>query len=123
LIFKALQLVVPIAASAAGVVLSDAQLKNAQHQLDLMKTLVADLPKQEIDDQSELVDTESTRQLTPAEGRAARAIRVLLFEHDRMQAFGDLRRVQTPSGEFVWVCADHYPDYDPGLPSIPGSKP
>jgi len=121
LVFKALQLVVPITASAAGVVLSDEQFKHAQHQLDLMKTLVADLPSQEIKDQSELI-AESARQLTPAEGQAARAIRMLLFEHDRMRAFGDLRRVQTPSGEFVWVCANHYPEYDPGLPSIPAPK-
>jgi hypothetical protein len=46
-------------------------------------------------------------------------LRVLLFEHDHMRAFGGLRRVQAPSGDFLWVCADHYPDYDPGLPSIP----
>jgi hypothetical protein len=98
------------------------QLKHAQSQLDLMKTLVADLPLKEIQDQSELVATESARQLTPAEGQAARAIRVLLFEHDRKRAFGDLRRVQTPSGEFVWVCSGHYPEYDPGLPSIPESE-
>jgi len=118
LVFSALQLVVPIAASAAGVALSEEQFKHAQHQLDLMKTLVADLPK-ELQDQRELVSTESARQLTPAEGQAARAIRVLLFERDRMRAFGGLRRVQTPSGEFAWVCSGHYPEYDPGLPSIP----
>ena len=122
LVFRALQLVVPIAASAVGVALSEDQFKHAQHQLDLMKTLVADLPYKEIQDQSELVAAESARQLTPAEGQAARAIRVLLFEHDHMRAFGDLRRVQTPSGEFVWVCSSHYPEYDPGLPSIPESE-
>ena len=119
LIFKALQLVVPIVASAASVVLSEKQFKNAQHQLDLMKTLVAGLPHQEFEDHAELMATESARRLTSAEGQAARAIRVLLFEKDPTRAFGDLRRVQTPSGEFVWVCTDHYQEYDPGLPSIP----
>ena len=121
LVFKALQLVVPIAASVAGVVLTDEQLKHAQHELELMKTLVADLPDQKIEDQREVIARESASQLTPAEGQAARAIRVLLFEHDHRRAFGDLRRVQAPSSDFVWVCANHYPEYDPGLPSIPGS--
>ena len=119
LVFKALKLVVPTAASVAGVVLSNEQLKHAQHQLDLMKTLVADLPSQGTGSEIDLVATSSARQLTPAEGQAARAIRTLLFEHDRMRAFGDLRRVQAPSGEFVWVCTDHYPEYDPGLPVVP----
>ena len=121
LIFKALQLVVPITASVAGVVLTDEQLKDAQHELEMMKTLVADLPDQKIEDEREVIARESASQLTPAEGQAARAIRVLLFEHDHRRAFGDLRRVQAPSSDFVWVCANHYPDYDPGLPSIPGS--
>jgi Leucine-rich repeat (LRR) protein/GTPase SAR1 family protein len=123
LVFKALQLVVPVAVSAAGVMLSDEQFKHAQHELDLMKSLVAALPDQKIEDQPELAPSESAHQLTPAEGAAARAIRVVLFEHDHVQAFGGLRRVQTPSADFVWVCADHYPEYDPGLPSIPGSSP
>ena len=123
LIFKALQLVVPITAAVAGIVLTDEQLKEAQHELELMKALVADLPDQKIEDQREVIARESARQLSPAEGQAARAIRVLLFEHDHRRAFGDLRRVQAPSSDFVWVCANHYPDYDPGLPSIPGSEP
>jgi hypothetical protein len=122
LIFSALRLVVPIVASAAGVVLPAKQFEDAQQELELMKTLVADLPAQKIEGQGELVIPSSARELTPAEGQAARAIRVLLFEHDHARAFGDLRRVQAPSGEFLWVCADHYPEYDPGLPSIPESE-
>jgi internalin A len=121
LVFKALQLVVPVAVSAAGVLLSTEQFKQAQHQLDLMKTLVADLPEQKISDEFELIGSHA-RQLTPAVGQAARALRVSLFEHDLTRAFGDLRRVQAPSGEFIWVCPDHYSEYDPGLPSIPGSE-
>ena len=122
LVFKALQLVVPIAASAAGVVLPDEQLRHAQHQLDLMKTLVADLPDLASNDPNQLEFTGSPNQLTFAEGQAARAIRVFLFELDHKRSFGDLRRVQTPSGEFIWVCIDHYPEYDPGLPNIPETE-
>jgi hypothetical protein len=58
---------------------------------------------------------ETTRQLTATEGVALRAI---IFEHDQLPAFGGLRRVQAPAGDLLWVCKDHYPDYDPGLPVI-----
>ena len=62
---------------------------------------------------------EATGQLTVAEGQALRAIRSNLFEKDRLRAFGGMRRVQAPSGDFLWVCTDHYPEYDPGLPTVP----
>jgi hypothetical protein len=54
----------------------------------------------------------------PAEGVALRELRVLLFEHDHFKVFGGLRRVHAPAGDFLWVCADHYRDYDPGLPDL-----
>ena len=60
----------------------------------------------------------STGQLTAAEGAALRALRAIIFEHDRLRAFGGLRRVQAPAGDLLWVCENHYPDYDPGLPVI-----
>jgi internalin A len=32
---------------------------------------------------------------------------------------GDLRRVMTSSGDYLWVCPDvHYRLYDPGLPRL-----
>jgi hypothetical protein len=103
----------------AGVVPADERPK---HELELMATLVADLPKEALKNQRELVSLEYASQLTPVQGQAARALRVLLFEQDHLQKFGDLRRVQTPGGEYLWVCANHYAEYDPGLPSIPGSE-
>jgi internalin A len=123
LVFKALQLVVPIAGAVAEVVLTPDQLNSAQHELNLMTTLVADLPTETFDEPPEFISRESASQLTLAEGQAARALRVLLFEHDHMRSFGDLRRTQTPSGDFVWVCPDHYSDYDPGLPKMPQAQP
>ena len=56
--------------------------------------------------------------MTPAEGDALRALRVLIFEHDRLRKFGGLRRVQASSGDFMWVCPRHYTEYDPGLPTV-----
>jgi internalin A len=123
LVFKALQVVVPIAGAVAEVVLTPDQLKHAQHELKLMTTLVAALPTEKFEDQREFIAGESSSQFSPAQGQAARALRILLFDHDHLRAFGDLRRVQTPSGDLAWVCADHYPEYDPGLPNIPQSQP
>jgi internalin A len=120
LVFKALQLVAPIAVAVAGVVLTADQLGNAESELKLMTTLVAALPSQEAGGQPGLATTESALQITPAQGQAWRAVRILIFKHDPTRAFGDLRRVQAPSGEFLWICPDHYTEYDPGLPSIPG---
>jgi Leucine-rich repeat (LRR) protein len=121
LVFKALQLVAPIAVAVAGVVLTDDQLERAKSELELMTTLIAALPSQEAGGQPGLTTIESVQQITPAQGQAWRAVRILLFEHDPTRGFGDLRRVQAPSGEFLWICPDHYAEYDPGLPSIPGS--
>jgi hypothetical protein len=87
-----------------------------------MKTLVDKLPEakpHELEIEPEAQHTVVSR-LTPAEGQALRALRVLLFRQDQNRAFGGLRRVHAPSGDFLWVCADHYRHYDPGLPRLDG---
>ena len=61
--------------------------------------------------------TAPSGQLTAAEGEALRALRAIIFDHDPLRAFGRFRRVQAPSGDLLWVCENHYPDYDPGLPA------
>ena len=119
LVSKALQLVVPIAASVAGVALSGEEHERAKSELELMKTLVAELPDRIAEGQLEEFSSRSTGQLTLAEGQALRALRILLFQKDHSRAFGGLRRVHAPSGDFLWVCPDHYVEYDPGLPRIP----
>ena len=119
LVFKTLRLVVPVAASVAGVMLSPEQLKAAQQELDLMQTVVKELPSQALGGESDFDDSDVAGQLTHAEGQALRAVRVWLFGHDYKRAFGGLRRVVSPSGDFLWVCSQHHYDYDPGLPNIP----
>ncbi|GHJ47412.1 hypothetical protein Cs7R123_47540 [Catellatospora sp. TT07R-123] len=53
------------------------------------------------------------------EGGALRRFRQFMFTIDSDRAFGDLRRVIDPSGDYLWVCPDHYHAYDPGLPVLP----
>ena len=82
-----------------------------------MKDLIADLPATaETRADDGLKGTAG--QLTEAEGAALRALRTIIFEHDALRAFGGLRRVQAPAGDLLWVCENHYADYDPGLPAI-----
>jgi internalin A len=121
LVLKTLQLVVPVAAAAAGVTLTEDRLKHVKPELELMKTLVGKLPSTLAVENPELEALEPHSRLTAAEGEALRGVRSLLFQEDSMRSFGDLRRVLAPSGDFLWVCTTHYPDYDRGLPSIPSS--
>jgi hypothetical protein len=117
LVFRTLQLVVPLAGAVGIAALPAGQQGSAQTQLDTMKTIIADLPAAKQGRAEDNV-TGSVGQLTAAEGAALRAIRAVIFEHDRLRAFGGLRRVQAPAGDLLWVCEHHYPDYDPGLPVI-----
>ena len=122
LVFKTLQLVIPLTMSTVDVLLPPDQLLRARSYLQLMRTIVSELPDKLEEDQREGSVSGIGSQLTPAEGKALRALRVLLFKHDQLREFGGLRRVTTPSGDFAWVCPDHYIEYDPGLPYIPGAE-
>ena len=121
LVFRTLQLIVPLSGAVTVASLPQAQLGKAQAHLQIMTTLVADLPDNMERGPADGGIEEATGQLTIAEGQALRAVRAIVFEHDRLRAFGGMRRVLSPSGDLLWVCADHYPYYDPGLPAIPSS--
>ena len=119
LMVKTLQLVVPLTGAIAVSSLPTEQIERAEAHLDVMKTLVEDIPGESEPGLSSAALTGAAGQLTSAEGQALRAIRAIIFENDHTKAFGGLRRVQAPSGEFLWVCEDHYREYDPGLPAVP----
>ncbi|MBV9162226.1 MAG: hypothetical protein JO281_11870 [Pseudonocardiales bacterium] len=95
-------------------------IERTKHEIELMKTLVDKLPEHVGEHEPDVDPNEPRKyQLSPAEGQALRSFRTLLFRIDPAHAFGGLRRVQAPAGELLWVCAHHYPEYDPGLPNIP----
>jgi internalin A len=120
LVLKMLRVAVPVAAAVAGVTMHKEKMEGVKDEIDLMKTLVDKLPEH-IGTHGREVDPNDPQkdQLSPAEGQALRSFRSLLFRNDHVRAFGGLRRVQAPAGEFLWVCTRHYPEYDPGLPHIP----
>lgn len=85
----------------------------------MMKAIVDALPDEPLRELANASPTLPTAQITAAEGDALRTLRVIIFEHDPMRRFGSLRRVQAPSGDFLWVCPHHRAEYDPGLPTLP----
>jgi internalin A len=105
---------VPIAGAAAGVMLSEKQIESAQDEIELTKAVVGALPT--VVEQEVSID--GGPGLTISEGAGLRALRAILLEKDRSRAFGGLRRVRTTSGDFLWICSTHYPEYDPGLPRL-----
>jgi internalin A len=119
LIVRTLQLLVPLAGSIAVASLPTEQIERASAHLEMMKTIVDAIPGESGEDLVPIIPGAVAAQLTLAEGDALRALRALLFEHDPLRRFGGLRRVQNPSGDFLWVCPIHYTQYDPGLPAVP----
>jgi internalin A len=119
LVFRVLQLVHPLAGSLAVALLPEGQLGLAKICINEMEAVLTDVPEISESGARKSGTSKATRQLTIAEGEGLRALRALVFEHDIQRAFGGLRRVQNETGEFLWVCEGHYPEYDPGLPDIP----
>jgi len=87
-----------------------------------MKAIIEALPDALLEDLATANTVPPTSQITAAEGEALRAPRVIIFEHDRTRRFGGLRRIQDPSGDFLWVCPHHRVEYDPGLPTLPETQ-
>ena len=110
---------VPAAASAAGMVLTPRQLQHAQNELQLMTTLASELPHVSTDPLSDSLHDQEPDAPARAQGQAMRAIRQIIFQQDQVQSFGDMRRVTTAAGDYLWLCPDHYGSYAPGLPSVP----
>jgi internalin A len=117
LVFRILQLVVPLTGAVTIAAMPSAQQSGAQTRLEVMKAIVGDLPARQESTAGDALP-EATGRLTAAEGPGLRAIRAIIFENDRLRTFGGLRRVQAPAGDLLWVCENHYSDYDPGLPVI-----
>jgi internalin A len=112
-----LRFVVPVAGAIYATTLTKEELERVGTDIELTKTLADKLP------QSQGESTTSMPQgMTRAEGAGLRTLRSLLLTLDPVSAFGDLRRVHTPSGDIAWVCPHHHSLYDPGLPQLPASS-
>jgi hypothetical protein len=121
LVVDTLQLIVPVAAAIDLASRPAATRDDVSARLDVMQSIVDALPVTFWDATFGAFADSNTDagQLSHSEGQALRAVRKVLFEADPAHAFGDMRRVQSPAGDVLWVCPRHYPEYDPGLPVLP----
>jgi hypothetical protein len=118
LMVKTLQIVIPLVGTIAVATLPTEQIETGAARLDVMRTIVDDLPGDTHEALSETNFSETAGQLRQAEGEGLRAIRAIIFDKDPLRSFGGLRRVQAPSGDYLWICENHYREYDPGLPKM-----
>ena len=109
LVFTALRLAVPVAASLADMLMTADQLKHARSELELMTTVASELPKQSLSRTADFLDEYDeydvpaenvVGHLSSSESVALRGIRTLIFKHDPMKEFGGMRRVLTAAGDF-----------------------
>jgi hypothetical protein len=99
------QLIVPVAAAIDIAALPAPRRDEASARLDVMKSIVDALPPSLLDAaDDDFFDSQAPHdRLMKGEGRALRALRQTLFAHDPAHGFGDLRRVQSPAGDLLWV--------------------
>ena len=116
LIGRTLRLALPVA-GAAFAVMEGVDAATIKPDLDFMEktgNMLSQIPGEETRDAPD-----HNGDLTRAEGESLRMFHALLQEIDPSRKWGGLRRVQDSSGDILWVCAEHYSYYDPGLPVLP----
>lgn len=122
-VLAALRLTVPVVAMVTSANLVKGQFDALNAKLEAMKSVIESVPNALLTSEFQLPDAVTiTDRLTPAQGSALRGFRALLIKVDTTQRYGGLRRVSTSAGDLLWVCANHYHAYDPGLPRLPGRR-
>ncbi len=113
----------PIAAASVKAAIDPELRKDAGRKIDVMKAVAAGALKLggelagEIGSKHRAGDPDGLR--SSVEGAGLRELRALLLELDPTKSWGNLRRVLTPTGDYLWLCPTHYKEYDPGLPVLP----
>lgn len=119
LVFRTLQLIVPLAGAVAIAALPSAEQIAAQTQLRAMQAIVAPLPATaETRAENSVVETTDSgdsylRPRARPYGPCGPS-----SSNTSSCTFGGLRRVHAPAGDLLWVCENHDPDYDPVLPVV-----
>ena len=110
---KIIKGLIPLA-QAAGAVAAGGDMLG---RIDLMTGAVDSLLEGDLEigvESPELKDALGSSQ----EGAALRALHALLEELDPQKSWGGLRGAATPTGDYLWLCGDHYKVYEPGLPKL-----
>jgi internalin A len=120
LIASALKLAVPLAAPTVTLLFGAEVFKEIKPHLEFMEKFTSGVLAGELDSHKSY--GLAGPPLTRAEGASLRALQEVLIGLDPGRKWGGLRKVGTSSGDCLWVCPQHYPEYDPGLPVLPGSN-
>ena len=116
LIARTLKTVVPIGGAVVKAVADETLLKEISGKLDLMEKTVSTLLEGDFEAGRKF--DEPNRLVSRAEGEGLRQLQSVLNELDKSRKWGGLRRVPTQTGDYLWVCKEHYREYDPGLPVL-----
>ena len=106
-----MKLAAPFMAPASGLA-SLFSSKDVERQLDMTKKLLDALPS--IEDTREFTHSRSIEKGSErhlAEGAELRALRQMLDELDPSQTWGNLRKILTPEGHYLWLCDQHAEEY------------
>ncbi|HEY1191855.1 MAG TPA: COR domain-containing protein, partial [Gemmata sp.] len=57
--------------------------------------------------------------LSAPDGAALREFHTLLRDIDKSNNWGDLKATATKEGDYLWLCPEHYKEFNPGLITIP----
>ncbi len=120
---KVLRIAAPFGVGAIG--LADEALQDRyKADFEFMEKLSDsfEVLESDIDAESERVEhlTMPYAPFSRAEGESLRAFHDLLASVGWQPGAANLRRVTAKdTGDILWVCPEHYPIYDPGLPVIP----
>ncbi len=121
-----LSVAAPIAAASVKAAIGPETLTDVGKSIDLMKEVVSGTLKLggeltgDIDVKGGPRDADGYR--SSPEGAGLRELHSLLLELDPAKTWGNLQRVLTPTGDYLWLCPTHYREYDPGLPVLPKSS-
>jgi internalin A len=96
--------------------LADVNLSSIKDDLEAMSKLLQQLPATP---PHRPADPGEPAQAVQADGPELRTLRALLTELDPTRTFNGMHVVATSSGDFRWVCQDHFLLHNPGLPSVP----
>ncbi|WUI03099.1 hypothetical protein OHR68_15235 [Spirillospora sp. NBC_00431] len=113
---RAIAVLAPAAGNASAVFAGEAT--DARRVSEFMKTM-ADASA----DLAQPAGRTDGSELSRSEGAALRRFRELLLSLDPERGFAGLRRVLSPTGDYLWVCPVRHPTYEPGLPEIPAPRP
>ena len=106
-LFKVFKYVAPLVAPGLGYFTPELGTLLAA-DVKLMTALVKKLPEIETSrDMKADRDLKSTDKTRAEGGASLRSLRLLLLELDPQQNWGDLNKIPTPEGHWLWLCEEH----------------